>query len=77
MADDYGGNYMNGFTQEEIERESLREEAKRIATNDPSLSLWEVSLKLKLKFPNASKRLRQTIASVAVRQANKSRSKNS
>lgn len=66
---------MNELSQEEIEREELREEAKRIAVSDPSLSLWEVSLKLKLKFPNAPKRLRQQIAALAMRKANKSRSR--
>lgn len=66
---------MNEFTQEEIEREALREEAKRMATDNLDLSLWEVSLRLKLKFPDAPKRIRQKTASVAVRQANKIRSR--
>lgn len=57
--------------------DAIKEEAKRIATANPNLSLWEVSLKLKLKFPDASKHLRQQIAAGAVRQANKSRSRNS
>lgn len=55
--------------------DAIKEEAKRIAESDTNLSLWEVSLKLKLKFPAAPKRLRQTIAAMAVRQANKSRSR--